>query len=205
MKHLQNILIFDSGVGDQERIFIFGTQQELQLSGQSDDWYADGTFKVCPEIFYKVYTIHAQVNGQILPCLFALLPNKQQATYNRFFREVRNLIPNFGNGPTSILVDFEKAAINALTAQIPQTDVSGCFYHLSSNVWKHIQEYGLQVQYNNDANFALHMRMIAALAFVPPNDVIASFDLLVAEIRQNFNGVADDLLEYFEDTYSEEI
>ena len=85
---------------------------------------------------------------------------------------------------------------------LTQADVSGCFYHLLSNVWKLIQYYGLQVQYKNDANFAIHMRMIAALAFVPPNDIIASFDLLVVEIRQNFNGVADDLLEYFEDTYT---
>ena len=43
--------------------------------------------------------------------------------------------------------------------------------------------------------------MVCALAFVPYNDVINSFVTLCQEIRNNFNADADDLLEYFEDTY----
>lgn len=43
--------------------------------------------------------------------------------------------------------------------------------------------------------------MIAAIAFVPLNDVINSFDDLSAEIRNQFNADADDILDYFEDNY----
>ena len=48
--------IFDSGQNDADRIFIFGTNQCLQLLSQSQNWFGDGTFKVCPRYFFK-YTL----------------------------------------------------------------------------------------------------------------------------------------------------
>ena len=78
----EQLLIFDSGVVYQERIFIFATQQGLRLLAQSDHWYADGTVNVRPEILHQVYAIHAQFNGQVLPRVFTLLPNKVERTYN---------------------------------------------------------------------------------------------------------------------------
>ena len=38
-------LVYDSGVGDEERIFIFASQDALQFLADSKDWYADGTFR----------------------------------------------------------------------------------------------------------------------------------------------------------------
>ena len=43
--------------------------------------------------------------------------------------------------------------------------------------------------------------MLSALAFIPPNDVIRYFELLITEIRNNCNDECDDLMDYFEDTY----
>ena len=73
----------DSGVGDNDRMLIFATDQALQLLSESDDWYNDGTFKVCPEVFFQLYTTHARVHGRTIPCVYALLPNKTGATYER--------------------------------------------------------------------------------------------------------------------------
>ena len=176
--------MFDSGVGDRERIFIFASQQGLHVLANTDHWYGDGTLKLCPQIFYQIYTIHAQINNQIFPIIFGLLPNKTENTYNRFFSEVCNVVRNLGHDPTDILIDFEIAAINAIRTQIPLIQVYGCFFHLCSNIWKHIQDSGLQGRYIAEVDFALHLRMIGALAFVPPNDVVASFDELVDEICQ---------------------
>ena len=43
--------------------------------------------------------------------------------------------------------------------------------------------------------------MIAALAFVPPQNVVNSFDELCVVIRNQYDGDADEVLDYFEDTY----
>ena len=190
-------LIFDSGVGDLNRIFIFASPQGLQLLSNSQHWYADGTFKVCPELFFQLYTVHAQQDGRIFPCIFSLLQNKTENTYTRFFTEVFNRT----NAPNYILVDFEKSAINAINNVNPNVETKGWFYHLSANIWKHVQSLGMQDRYNDEQEFALHLRMISAVAFLPPNDVINGFDDLCVEIRNLYNGDVDDLLEYFEDTY----
>ena len=77
----------------------------------------------------------------------------------------------------------------------------GCFYHLCSNMGKHIQQSELQERYINDPEFALNLRMISALAFVPPNDVQNSFDQLAALICNQYGNGADGVLGYFEDHY----
>ena len=68
-------------------------------------------------------------------------------------------------------------------------------------MWKRIQQSGLQERYINDPEFALHLRMISALAFLPPNDVQNSFDQLAALIRNQYGNDADGVLDYFEDNY----
>ena len=42
--------------------------------------------------------------------------------------------------------------------------------------------------------------MLSAVAFVPPNDAIRYFELLIDEICNNFNDKCNDLIDYFEDT-----
>ena len=194
-------LIFDSGVGDVNRMFIFATHEALDLLANSPQWFADGTFKICPEIFFQIYSIHAQSNNEVIPCVFGLLPNKNEITYIQFLTEVRNAVRNIYNNPVRMLVDFERAVINGIGNVMPQVQVFGCFFHLCSNIWKHIQSAGLQEQYVGDAQFALRLRMIAAVAFVPPHDVIDAFDEVADLIRLQYQAVADDVLEYFEDTY----
>ena len=71
----------------------------------------------------------------------------------------------------------------------------------SSNIWTHIRILGLQNQYQDNKNFTMWLRMLSALAFVPPNNVIRYFELLIDEFRNNFNNESDDLIDYFENTY----
>ena len=180
---------------------IFGADQAVQILANSVEWYCDGTFGVCPQIFFHLYTIHARINSKTIPCIFGLLPSKTRITYDRFFLEIRNHVLAAGNEPNTILCDFELAAINSASATFPNADLSGCFFHLCSNIWKKIQSLGLQVQYNNDQEFALHLRMIPALAFIPPNDVVDAFERLTDLIRNQYGDATDGVLDYFEDTY----
>ena len=165
----------------------------------SEHWYADGTCKVCPEVFYQLYTVHGQRNGRIFHCVFALLPNKHENTYNRFFQTLVNQVTNLGNDPKDLLVDFERSAINAL--QNREIEVKDCFFLRCSNIWKHVQNLGLAQRCNQEEEFALPLWMISALALLPPGDVIDGFEELSDVIRERCNDTVDDLLQYFEDTY----
>ena len=123
----ERFLLFDSGVGDQNRIILFCTDRALDLLSRSNDWYADGTFRVCPEIFFQVYTIHARANERTIPCVFSLLPNKTEDTYRRMVRSLLQFLPN-GTAPNTIMFDFERAAINAALRFFPNVTVTGCFF-----------------------------------------------------------------------------
>ena len=127
--------------------------------------------------------------------VFGILPSKRRAIYDAFLGGVVQLSNNLQ--PTALITDFEMAAIQAAGATFPNAVKSGCLFHLTQNIYRRVQNEGLQVRYETDANFALQCRMIGALAFVPPADVTDAFDALVAHVPD----VLLPVLDYFEDNY----
>lgn len=78
-------LAFDSGVEDSDRILIFATEEGLNDLSTNNIWSCDGTFKASPSLWTQLFTIHFVLKGRCFPRIFALLPNKQEATYRRLF------------------------------------------------------------------------------------------------------------------------
>ena len=100
---------------------MFGTPKMVSILTTSQSWYADGTFKVAPQLFYQIYTIPAEK-------VLRIVTHKNEMTYNRMFRKLLELEP--GLNPSYIMVNFEKAAINAFEEQFIAV-IPGCFYHFS--------------------------------------------------------------------------
>lgn len=196
----ERFLIFDSGVEDPNRILMFAGPNAVELMKESKHWFADGTFKVSPRIFFQLYTVHALLNERVIPCIYALLPNKTLDTYNRLFQALANVLV-LEEQPDDFLMDFELAAMNAGVVNFPGVEMKGCFFHFTSNLWKRVQRAGLQERYNNDANLANDLRMLAALAFVPPNDVIGCFEEVVLNIRNTHGDDLNEVIAYIENNY----
>lgn len=57
-----------------------------------------------------------------------LLQNKQQEAFYRLFRHVLEAAETIGNGPPTMMLNFEKEAINATRNTFINVDVSGCFF-----------------------------------------------------------------------------
>ena len=72
----EEFLIADSGQ-ENDRILIFGRKSWINILRDSDVWFADGTFKMAPPLFYQVYVIMARKYDGVFPILYALLPNKR--------------------------------------------------------------------------------------------------------------------------------
>ena len=70
-----------SNIGDINRIFIFAPNDGIDMLPNSSQWFSDGTFKLCPKIFSQIYTIHALVNHDLPPCVFALLSSETEIVY----------------------------------------------------------------------------------------------------------------------------
>ena len=195
----ENFLLFDSGSNNQ-RILIFGTQQGLDILGRCDHWFCDGTFKSSPALFDQLFIIQGKFRELILPLLFVLMPNRTQSSYARVLSAIGNLRPNLA--PLTIMSDFEQASINAFHDAYPAARQRGCFFHFSQCVWKHIQQHSaLASEYRENPDFALQLKMLAALAFVPPEKVPEAYDTLVeSNFYEENDNVLRAFLNYFETT-----
>ena len=118
---------------------MFGSRFTLQWLGTQSNrniYKADGTFAVVPNLFDQLYTIHVLQNSTSYPCVYALLPNQTEETYNKLFDVVKELQTSFE--PRQIITDFETAALNSFHSRFPQSEQRGCFFHFSQAIWRKV-------------------------------------------------------------------
>ncbi|XP_066969266.1 uncharacterized protein [Macrobrachium rosenbergii] len=172
----EQFLLYDSGHYD-DRMLIFATQNNLSLLEKNANLQVDGTFKTVPQLFEKLYTVHAVKNNYTIPVVYALLPDKRAETYRRLFAQIKSMVPNLQ--VSTITSDFELAAITAVKEEFSTASHYGCLFHLGQCLYRKICDCGLKVRYDTDSEFALKIRMLLALAFVPVDKVTESFEALL--------------------------
>ncbi|KAF7685057.1 hypothetical protein CDIK_4194, partial [Cucumispora dikerogammari] len=94
---------------ERSNIIIFFSEDMIDTLKNSRIWSIDGTFAVCPDNWYQLYTISILLDNHVLPVVFALLPSKSLNTYNLFLYYLNQLISELN--PHVIMSDFETAAI----------------------------------------------------------------------------------------------
>ena len=94
----------------------FATTESLHLLVTAEAIYIDGTFEICPRLFYQVFTINVFVHGQQFPLVYGLLQGKSRETYNKFFMGVKEKAMQLGINfsPKEIMADFEFALVQSL-------------------------------------------------------------------------------------------
>ena len=178
---------------------ILGTQENILTLARYPHWFCDGTFDSAP-IGYQLYTIHALLNETVtIPLVYCLAKDKTELTYNQIFATLKEHNPSLN--PASIMIDFERAAFNALTQNFPNAEIQGCFFHFGQAIWRHIQALGLQQRYQNDEKFAVILKQFRPLAFVPVIDVIPCYEELVDSLSDELVDDLSDFLNYFEKTW----
>lgn len=197
-KQYCDFVLYDTGINDPERIIALG-DKEIMLELKKDIVFGDGTFDKVPQMFFQLYTWHARIGNSYPPCVYFLLQNKSVATYERMFFIIKQLIPDFA--PEKILLDFEKAAINAAQNAFSQSEVKGCYFHLTQNLIRKLNSVGLKSAFENDLDVKLKLKSLPALAFVPADDVKTIF----LQLADTFpaEDAYDEVITYFYSTYIE--
>jgi len=131
--------------------------------------------------------------------MYCLLTNKTSHTYNRALVEVQRQIPR--TNPRTVLVDFEKAAMSALSGAYPDATVTGCYFHLAQSGIHKVNEIGLNAEYKTNVEVRSYVRYLPALTFVPLHDGMEVFELL-DESQPTTVDQLDELSTFFEHTYS---
>ena len=170
----ERLMLYDNN--REDRLLLFGTDRSIDHLAQCNLWFMDGTFKTSPLQFTQLYSIPGSLEGRNIACAYALLPDKRANTYIELLRQLQQLPNNVI--PADINIDFERGMIGAIRQVYPLCPIYGCLFHLSKNVYKHVQELGLQQMYQEDELFRENIRMIHSLSFVPVQDTVAAFDRL---------------------------
>ncbi|XP_018497257.1 uncharacterized protein LOC108865076 [Galendromus occidentalis] len=158
----ENFLVADSGVGDPNRILIFGRESVSSWIGFVDKLYVDGTFSLTPPQFSQVF-IDSKSSGYLLrqnsflerivmqasiiqvfavlaervecvgPVTYALLLDKAADSYIQMLNLSKLAGPALT--PASVVMDYERAMTKAVRECFPpETSIHGCFFHLVENI-----------------------------------------------------------------------
>lgn len=193
---MQHLVLIDDG--QEDRILVFSSDRGLLSQGS--EFFMDGTFKSCCSLFDQLYTIHvdlgsSDVSTRIVPAIYALLPDRKEATYRRLFTLLEK---SSKFKPEKVHIDFERAAINALKQTFLEVKIKGCNFHFNQCLWRKVQELGLVTSYKENSTIREHVRMCAALAHLP-KEYIPEAWLLIME-----NSPQEDALVKFSDYFVEQ-
>ncbi len=92
------------------------------------------------------------------------------------------------------------ANFKAIKEIFPKTNINGCFFHLTQNLWKHVQEEKKVKELNKVGNLYNLFRSLQYLAFVPISDVKRVY----IHIKQKYTKYVKTL-KYFEKYYAGKI
>ena len=153
-------------------------------------------FRHVLDLFYQIFSCHIFKHGKQFPVVYAFLPAKSRATYERMFTLIQDKADSTQLNLT-VVADFELAIKQAIQLDFPTASFKGCYYHFCQALMRKIQEIGLQIQYqNNTDGLKSFVRKIAALSFVPVRFVRLAWQGIKAIIPQVPR--IEDFISYFE-------
>ena len=141
----------------------------------------DGTFKICPKIFYQLYVIHSRLTHGSVPELFCLLPDKKGSTYLRLVNllKAKAIGMNLTFEPKTVIMDFEFAVHNVVRDLMPSTHLKGCPFHFGQALFRNLQRLGLSPAYMSSEEVRKWLRMFVGLSFLPVPRVVDGYDLVM--------------------------
>ncbi len=159
-------------------------------------------------------TIHGFLNGESVPVVTCLLPNKNTETYDFVFRFLRNKL-NQEFGTIGALdggyfhFDFECASKNSCKRIFPEVTVLGCLFHYCKAIQTNIQNKGLQKVYEkaapyDTAQFAslyTWVRRLHALPLLAPDLVRPAWDTFLSTLPVTGDGRVDASIQNFGDYF----
>ncbi|KAI5640248.1 MULE transposase domain-containing protein [Phthorimaea operculella] len=157
--------------------------------------FGDGTFGVVPKPFFQLFTIFADVNScvsttNVLPMIYALLPDKTEATYLTLFTAIRDVL---GIEIKIYKCDYELAQINAFRTVFPHAKISGCYFHYTRAIWRKAEEIGLTTTQDGKTL----TRMTANLPLLPTSQIREGWQSILSNNFEN-NDAMIEFKTYFE-------
>ncbi|CAF1477028.1 unnamed protein product [Adineta ricciae] len=201
-KRGDTFLFYDGQLGTK-RGLVFASENDLSYLIKQKHWYCDGTFYTSPSIFYQIYSIHAYDEGLSSPCVFALLADKLETTYQAFFIMLFNTMNKFRSQIQleTVTIDFELAVKNTFAKNFPTVQVKGCLFHYGQALFRKFTNLELRTAFQNDDRLRVWFRSFAAIALLPENEFDDAVQALSSNTPDTYENEIHSFLQYHESTY----
>ncbi|KAL4149879.1 hypothetical protein QTP88_003730 [Uroleucon formosanum] len=145
--------------------------------------------------------LHDQV---LFPGMYALLPNKTEATYNRMIDLLTAKANSIGKRlmPKMFQLDFEITMFNTIKNKYPDAQIRGCFFHYTRAIYRKVVDVCLRNGYvssEGDPQIKILVRRISALPLVPMEQ-LDNLWLIIESEKPDNNQKVEEFLNYFVET-----
>ncbi|XP_078052139.1 uncharacterized protein LOC144478251 [Augochlora pura] len=125
---------------DNKYALIFSNTTLLTALENAKEIYMDGTFSVVLRIplFHQLYTVHIRYNDTGIGVIFVLCECRTKSMYSAIWRKIVSLVPRLQDNLETVMLDYERAAIESVQAQFPTVTIHGCWFHFTQveyNYW----------------------------------------------------------------------
>lgn len=166
-------------------------------------------YRTAPDLFVQVYIVFGHLpDGQVLPCAFGLLPDKQLTTYKAVWAELKDAVDagqSLMTSPEVIMMDFELAEMNACAEIYPQANIIGCNFHFMQNIQRNVAQKGAKKQFNESPMFQKLVDYMCALVYVPSDKVLEAWEAVIEPyLSRNQEYITEEMdafIDYFVETY----
>lgn len=206
----EQFLLYDSN-SRTNRFLVFSTMENLRRLSTCRIWLGDGTFSSVPSVFQQLYTIHGglvrdsegneEMSFKSVPLVYVLTPSKRTSVYRKILKCLIEKTDGYLE-PEVFVSDYESALIKAVQEVFPDVSMQGCHFHFSQCIVRAIGDVHQKSRYNTNEEYAHHVKMLIALAYVPPAHVVRAYNALIAcDYYRDNAEYFTDLLEYFKSTW----
>ena len=173
-----SFLLYDSNEKEQKaqsRILIFASADMLFKAGLATELFADGTYRIVPNGFATLYTIHTLVNGVPYPVFFCLTQDEREETFTSVLNVVKPHLKKFDESCV-VHTDCQRSAVNAFRRTFG-CKVKLCLFHINQALWRYVSKVGLAAGYNDTRHPRLHawIRRLMAFPFMKSERMTACF------------------------------
>ncbi|XP_043480989.1 uncharacterized protein LOC122510421 [Leptopilina heterotoma] len=209
-KHLKD---YDTGslnvslatTNDLSKSIVIVDPEFVQHLGINGFVFLDGTFKSVPCLIngLQLITLITIRYNHAIPFAWILMERKTTQAYVAAFEKLRNLLPGFRI--SEAMIDFEAALRNALRLVFPGVIIYGCHFHYCQALYRKAIKLGFKVflRQNNEAKFLL--RQLMALAFLPSNEIIATFHEIVDSLPPRIRQKMKEFLKYYKKEWLQKV
>jgi hypothetical protein len=193
-------LLHDSGIHDVNRIIVFANELNYEYISSATTFLMDGTFYTVPVGFYQLYVIHALIYQKYFPVIYCFLPNKDENTYRKLFSIIREKLHL--NDLNTVIMDFEQAAMNAVTLLGENVLIYNCLFHYGQILWRKLQSLSLATFYRDDQIYKRLVKKLLVLGFLPYDEMQEGFYEIYKQYNAKYKSANEmSFIEYYKKNF----